>query len=146
ADAALVETQFSVVVDSAVIPTSAYIAAAKQATAEVRSMAHVNNIPFGNTVLADIRRSEEEASVNCVSYSLALLAVLRETGSALPARSLGVCLNPNRFDCHTLVELFDPDANRWLLIDPTFGLAVRRASDGDHATSADLSTAARAFD
>src|SRR5205085_2648131 len=43
------------------------------------------------------------------------------------------------------VEVYDLPNNQWSVIDPTFGLIPHRNSDGGVATSADLSSAARAM-
>lgn len=139
-------TPFNFLVASSAVTAADEIDGAFWATGFVRSMAATNNIPYGNTFLTDVRRSEAQLGSDCASYSLGLQAVIYEMGIVAPTRRLGVCLNTNRFDCHTLVELFDDVSARWILIDPTFGLALRRAADGSFATSADVSDAARAMD
>jgi hypothetical protein len=136
-------TSFTFEVASSEVTTADEIAGASWATGFVRSMAATNNIPYGNTFLTDVRRTEAQLGSDCASYALGLQAVIREMGIVAPTRRLGVCLNTNRFDCHTLVELFDDESGRWILIDPTFGFAVRRTVDGSFATSADISAAAR---
>src|SRR5262249_27082979 len=47
-------------------------------------------------------------------------------------------------DVHTLVEVLNPDTSRWLLLDPTFDLAVTRTSDGEWATAEEVSAATAA--
>ena len=45
-------------------------------------------------------------------------------------------------DVHVFVEVLDGDTNRWMVLDPTFGLAAKRAADGGWASAADIASAA----
>jgi hypothetical protein len=63
----------------------------------------------------------------------------------LPSRRLDVALNPNSYDSHTLVEMFNSETQSWILLDPTFDLTVRRTADGGLATAEDVSAATRAL-
>ena len=117
------------------------IQSALWATDVVRQMALADNIPFSWTLLASITPG---MTANCFNYAEALLGVLAETNVQLPARSLDVALNPNGYDGHTLVEMFNSDSQNWMLLDPTFDLTVRRAADGNWATAEDMSSATRA--
>ena len=110
------------------------------ATDVVRQMALADNVPFSWTVLA----VAPGVTVTCVDYAEALLDVLADMNIQLPARRLDVALNPNGYDVHTLVEMFDPDSQSWMLLDPTFDLTVSRTGDGNWATAEDMSAATRA--
>ena len=110
------------------------------ATDVVRQMALTDNRAFSWTILAE---RTLQSTVDCDDYADALLAVLAEMNVELPARQLGIALNPNGYDGHTLVEMFDTANQRWLLLDPTFDLTVRRTTDGKWATAEDLSSATR---
>jgi hypothetical protein len=54
-----------------------------------------------------------------------------------------VAFNTNGYDGHTLVNLLNPETGKWMLLDPTFDLVVKRA-DGGWATAEDVSEAATA--
>lgn len=109
------------------------------ATHLVRGMAGADNHPFSWTELATRR-----FFVYCADYAESLIQVWKDMNGRLPARRLDVSLNPNTHDTHTLVELFDADAGRWILLDPTFDLSVKRSDDGAWATAKELSAATRA--
>jgi hypothetical protein len=117
------------------------IKSALWATDVVRQMALTDNVPFSWTVLAGVTQGD---SATCFNYAEALLAVLAEMSVQLPARFLSVALNPNDYDVHSLVEMFDPDSQSWMLLDPTFDLTVSRTADGKWATAEDMSAATRA--
>src|SRR4029078_4860113 len=55
-----------------------------------------------------------------------------------------VALNPNSYDAHTLVEMFDPAQKNWILLDPTLDLTVRQTATRNWATAEDMSAATRA--
>jgi hypothetical protein len=115
------------------------------ATAEVRGMAEINNIPQPNSILIDAGRIySRESAVSCTDYAQALLELLADLNSGLDSRPLGVCLN--EFECHKLVEVFHPALNKWVLLDPTFGLVAKRASDGAWASAMDMFEALSAQD
>lgn len=116
------------------------------ATAEVRGMAASGNLPLPNSLLLDFTRSDLRDSAYCSTYALTEAELLRQSNIGIEARILNVCLNTNRYDCHTLIEVLDPATGRWRLLDPTFGMAVQRASDGDWATSLDVFEATRDLD
>jgi hypothetical protein len=113
------------------------------ATATVREMANENNQPHGGTLLFSMGAVIDQGGVTCETYTDTLMRYLDEANARLTARPLRVCLNPNSFDCHELVEVFDPDSARWSTLDPTFGLQTLRA-DSVPATSTEISDAARA--
>jgi hypothetical protein len=114
------------------------------ATESVRLMANENNTPYGGTLLYAHGSLAGQGSVTCQTFAETLLALLAQMNAAVQSRALRVCLNPNGFDCHELVEVQDPSSGRWVTFDPTFGLQTLRA-DGAPATSEEISTATRAM-
>jgi hypothetical protein len=73
----------------------------------------------------------------CTDYAAALVAIVPELNVGLTVRRLDVGFL-NLYEAHTLTELLDPDSGRWVILDPTFGLSARRASDGAMASAEDL--------
>jgi hypothetical protein len=61
--------------------------------------------------------------------------------SDLQPRALNIGFILNGFETHTLVQFWDTDLQRWMLLDPTFDLTVVRASDGTWATAEDMQAA-----
>ena len=104
------------------------IAAALWATGFVREMATEHHRPFGWTELS--RRVPPRYSAVCTDYAAVLLRVLSEMNVQAPARLLDVAFNPNRYEMHRLIELFDSDTDRWIVLDPTFALALRVRGGG----------------
>jgi hypothetical protein len=133
-------SDFSFTVVANTLAPEQQIEAAKAATGLVRDMAGVDNTALGWTQLA--RTITPRLTANCVDYATALLQVLAQMNLQLPARRLDVALSPYR-DEHTLVEIFRVDVQRWMVLDPTFGLLVTRTADGDWATAEDISDATR---
>jgi hypothetical protein len=123
--------------------TAIQIQNALWATGVVRHMALADNRAFNWTELADVVHRGSNTAL-CSDFAEALLRVLGQMNVQLPAQRLDVAFNPNNYDAHTLVELFNPDTNSWLLLDPTFGLTVRRTADGGFATAEELSAATAA--
>lgn len=115
------------------------------ATDFVRSMGDDGNAPLPGTPLADFLLAEGWTGASCTDYAAVLLQMLAETNVVAPRRFLSVCLKPNYYDCHALVELQEPVGATWMLLDPTFDLTVKQASNGRWATAADVSTATRAM-
>jgi hypothetical protein len=123
-----------------------YVEAALGATAEVRGMAGPANTPWPRNLLARFALEDRVSTASCNEYAQALSEALSEQGNRPPTRILNVCLLGNLYDCHTLVEMLRPSRQQWMLLDPTFGVTVRRRRDGEWATAADLSAAARLED
>lgn len=137
--------QFVFEVSSASISFADEWAAAMWAAGQVRQMASVNNEPFPNTNLAYNVQLNDRLAASCTDFASSLLDFMsQDMGLQVESRIQNVCLNPNSYDCHTLVELRDPGTQQWRALDPTFGLAPRRAVDGSPATATDISLAARA--
>jgi hypothetical protein len=143
-DGATRATDFTFVVGQPNIDAVAYFAEAKHATAQVRAASGIDNVPQANTLLAKVRVAESKPFVNCVSYATTLRARMVESNVALDTRQLSVCLNPNTFDCHALVEARDPQSGAKVLLDPTFGLSPQSAATSAPLTIEELSAAARA--
>jgi hypothetical protein len=124
------------------VSTSIQIDSALWATHFVRSMApsegHHPNRPYSWTKLA-----ERRFLVYCSDYTATLFDVWSQMNGHLPISRLDVTLNPNSFDAHTLAELFNPETQTWMLMDPTFDLAVKRTADNGWATAEEVSAATR---
>ena len=136
-------SDFAFTVAANTVAAAPQIDSALWATDLVRGMASSDNRVFGWTTLAK-SMGPQASFASCFDYAEGLLDVLNEMNAQLSARRLAVALNPNTYDTHTLVEMFDPDSGRWMLLDPTFDLTVKRMSDGEWATAEDVSAAARA--
>lgn len=122
----------------------AQIEAALDLAAHVRAMAGPTNAPHGWTPLFDYTTGTfGHWGASCSDYAVVLRRQLAEVGVTLSHQIIHVAFNLNAYDVHTLVEMRDPRVNRWLLIDPTFAMTVRRTSDGSLATARDVSDAAR---
>ena len=119
--------------------------ATRWAVAAVRGMALMDGSAEPTSLLSDAMHQDLHSNASCTDYALAEIAYLQQLNAGMPARQLNVCLNPNSYDCHTLVEVYDSTSATWEVIDPTFGLIPHRSTDGGIATSADMSNAARAM-
>jgi hypothetical protein len=117
------------------------VAAALWATDFVRGMADDNNVSYPDTPLARRMALQGLPAAFCTDYAAVLLDMLLQANVTQPAKWLNVCLKPNAYDCHTLVEFQDPLSGTWMLLDPTFDLTVRRVSDGSWASAWDVSLA-----
>src|SRR5262249_34237985 len=120
------------------LSVAAQIDTALWATHLVRSMASDDNRPFSGTDLSS--RTLPEVVAVCSDFADTLLRVLAEANVQLPARRVEAALNPNHFDVHTLVELLNSETQRWMLLDPTFDLTVKRSDDGTWATATTVSS------
>lgn len=116
-------------------------------TAQVRDMASSINLPFPNSEVADFVQINDEPSADCSDFASALRNFLMaDMGLTVSTRIQNICLNPNLYDCHTLVEVQDRNTRQWSVVDPTFGLYALRTSDSTRASALDLSNATRAQD
>jgi hypothetical protein len=109
-----------------------------EAAATVADMA-ANNFAAAGSLLETVTQLRNRFVANCDDYSNTLLALLRDMNVDVSARLVYTSLVPNAYDTHTLVEIQNTDAGRWVLVDPTFGVVPRRAFDGQPATSHEMS-------
>lgn len=120
------------------------LSALRWLVAYVRAMAPINNVPLPNSPLLDPMRARLHEKANCTDYAATLLMLMSDANVGMSARVLNTCLNPNDYDCHTLVE-FENSDGRWVIADPTFGTLARRA-DGKLAGAIDIELATRSHD
>ena len=123
---------------------TAEIGASMDLMAAVRAMASPLNAPFGWTPLFRHAASHQAWVATCWDYARVLNILLPQLNTGLASQVFNVAFNPNGFDTHTLVEVRDPRDSRWILLDPTFAMTVRRTADGSLATAAEVSQATRA--
>ncbi len=116
----------------------------EELTAEVREMADLDNQPYGASALALNTNVYGMSVASCPQFMATLMQLLQESQVGLTARTLNIGLRGNAYDTHTLVEVLDLASNRWITLDPTFGLVTLR-SDGAPAMSSEISAAVRAL-
>jgi hypothetical protein len=121
------------------IANSTVVQTALWAVNYVRQMANDSNIPYPGTVLEDVIYPRTNAV--CSDYAAALVDVMVDMNVPLSFRTLEVEFDANIYDGHTLVEMYNPDQSQWMLLDPTFDLTAKRASDGLYATAEDINAA-----
>jgi hypothetical protein len=137
-----VDFTFTVSVNGLTMPW--IVPAALKATDFVRAMADAYNNPVKGTLLDEELIQRGTVNALCTDYAAVLLKALNQMRSPAPARILNVALNPNSYDGHTLVEMREPGGESWMILDPTFDLTVKRASDGAWAMQEDVSRATQA--
>jgi hypothetical protein len=127
-------------VASATVTTRARIQLAEAYTVGSRHMAGLDNdvLLQGSSLHGQVRRGGRTRA-NCWDYARNLASLLDQAGVGLDARSLSVGFNANLYDTHVAVELRDPTTQTWFVLDPTFMLALHRASDGSRPSPAQLS-------
>lgn len=135
-----VDFRFTVAANSSTDPY--VVSAALWATDYVRGMADEANTPYQGTPLAQLVASKGYWGAFCGDYSTVLLSILEQMNVTRPSRFLNICLKPNSYDGHTLVEFLEPGGT-WMLLDPSFDLTIRRAADGQWATAWDVSQATK---
>jgi hypothetical protein len=111
--------------------------------ANVRAMAGEDNHPLPGSAVEHAMIAHQHLAANCSDYAQAMVDLVEASGLGVKARIAQTCMIPNRYDCHTLVELFEEASGRWVLVDPTFGLAPRNAADGSRATLDDMRRSVR---
>lgn len=88
----------------------------------------------------------------CTQYATTLLALEQEMniGRAMDAdkqpRLLIVSFISNGYDGHTLTEYYHRGLQRWVVLDPTFGLVPLRTSDSTYASKEDIQASTLAQD
>jgi hypothetical protein len=130
------------------VTTGASILSAFWATDYVRQMADINNKVNPATVLENYANQFDRGTVeyaSCGDYTEALMTILEEMGQPLDFSPVRLAFNTaGTVDGHVLLEVFNPDQQEWMLLDPTFDLTVKRTSDGGWATAEDMEASARA--
>jgi hypothetical protein len=134
---------FTFTVGANAVSSAARIKAALWATDFVRNLAADDNRPFGWSSLDDMVSPMYAAG--SADYAARLLEVLTEVNAGLDARRLDLAFTVTGADAHALVEVFDPVSLRWIVLDPTFDVTMRR-SDGSWATADDAEQATLALD
>lgn len=133
----------SFVVGNPMATTAGMLKVARGLTASVRAMADTDNQPYDTTPLASVTGTEQNAVADCAAFTTTLLRLLAQAAIPLQSRELAIFFNTDSYDGHALVEILDSDTQRWITLDPTFGLYTLN-SQGQPATSAEISAAARA--
>jgi hypothetical protein len=117
------------------------------ATDYVRNMADAQNYPYAWTELQGETLAVHRVQAVCTEYRKTLLGVLSQINVAgrLPAAQqpqlMDIAFMVNKYDTHTLVEFWNTDFERWMLLDPTFDMTMTRASDGTWASAEDMNAA-----
>ena len=139
---------FSIVVSGQDSTFATRLGIARGLVLDVRNMAGENNVPAPGSILEALVKAADSTATqaDCVDYSNAMLLMITQMNLELRARRANTCLVPNRYDCHTLVELYDEGSGRWILADPTFGMAPHNAVDGSVATLDQMRAATRSQD
>lgn len=109
----------------------------------VRSMSDRTRLPYLWTILPKYMANWPGAT--CLDCRETLLAVLQEMHLCdnLPAAQ-----QPRRMDItftvyesHSLAEMYNSDEGRWVILDPTFSIAITRTADGRYATKEEVQQA-----
>lgn len=124
------------------------IAAAHWATNYVRHMAGTDNYAYAWTGLFRSTNALGAPVFSlCGNYANELLDVLKQMNiagqqtAAHQPRRLEVNFIANGYDGHVAVEFWNSADSAWIVLDPTFDIAMKRASDGKWATVADAHNA-----
>jgi hypothetical protein len=125
--------------------TDACIQSALWATDYVRHMADDSNRPLAGSLLVDYATHHIINGVryaSCGEFSETLITILDEMTLPLNSALLRVAFDTNVHGCdgHVLVEMFNPDQQSWMLLDPLFNLTAKRSGDGAWATAEDIRT------
>jgi hypothetical protein len=139
-------SSFSVVSDGSVAANE--IAAAHWATDYVRHMADLSGYAYQWSDLWQYTNAQwPRVMTTCGVYALELLNVLRQMNVAgsLPAseqpRSVSIAFLADDADDHVIDYFWDSDDADWIVLDPTFDIAMQRSSDGHWATAQDAHNA-----
>jgi hypothetical protein len=133
--------EFSFSVGPSSAPEPHWIDSAVWATGLVREMADPGNLPFGWTRLWNVVHARGFMFAYCSEYATALHFILQDMNLRAPTRTRDVYFDSR--DGHTVMEMLQGEGKDWMLLDPTFGLSVKRSSDGHWATTEDMSNVAR---
>ena len=115
------------------------------ATDYVRNMADAQNYPYAWTTLASTTFGASRLQALCNDYRDALLDVLAELNVSARLAAVeqpqGIGIEFATLATHTLVQFWNTNLQRWMLLDPTFDMTMVRSSDGTWATVEDMNTA-----
>jgi hypothetical protein len=121
------------------------IAAAHWATDYVRHMADTSNWSYGWTPLYKVVTRTGLMAL-CNNYAATLVDVLKQMNIAgqqsadHQPTSFDTAFIRNDYDVHTMVQFWNSADSDWIVLDPTFDLAMKRP-DGHWATAADAQAA-----
>jgi hypothetical protein len=122
------------------------IAAAHWATDYVRHMADRSTFLYNWTALnGRVNAAYFSIEALCNNFSYELQSVLKQmNATATHPSDKQPRVFTTRFNyltTHTMVEFWNPDDSDWIVLDPTFDMAMKRASDGHWATVDDAQSA-----
>jgi hypothetical protein len=127
------------------------IAAAHWATDYVRHMADINGYAYQWSDLWRYTNAQwPRITTTCGVYALELLNVLAQMNVAgsHPAseqpKTVSIAFLADDADDHVVDDFWDADDDDWIVLDPTFDIAMQRASDGHWATAQDAHNATAA--
>jgi hypothetical protein len=134
-------------VSSAAIPPQSRLELALWITQAVRGMSTAGLTPRLHSILADVVAPSGETTALCSDFVVAFRIAAKQVALGLDDRYFETCLNPsNGFDCHVANEVRNPENDQWILLDPTFAMAVRTASGGGFVDGRGISSAMRSND
>jgi hypothetical protein len=144
-------SQFTVIRNGSVAANE--IAAAHWATDYVRHMADSDGYAYQWTDLWQYTNPEwPRVTTSCGVYARELLNILHQMGitASLPAseqpKTESIAFLADGADDHVIVLFWDSDDSDWIVLDPTFDVAMQRTSDGQWATVQDAHDATVAQD
>lgn len=131
----------------------AEIAGAHWATDYVRHMADLNNYAYQWTDLWEYTNAPwPRITETCGVYALDLLNILKQMNleADLPTseqpKALDIAFTGDNADDHVIDEFWDSAESSWIVLDPTFDIAMQRSGDGEWASAQDEETVTRAQD
>lgn len=129
------------------------IAGAHWATDYVRHMADLNNYAYEWTDLWQSTNARwPRVTETCGVYAIELLGILKQMnlGSSLPAseqpKAVDIAFTGDNADDHVIDYFWDTADSAWIVLDPTFDIAMQRTSDGQWASAQDEQSATQAQD
>jgi hypothetical protein len=129
------------------------IAAAHWATDFVRHMADIDGFAYQWSDLWQYTNARwPRVMTTCGVYALELLNVLAQMNVAAsqPAaeqpKSVSIAFLADDADDHVVDDFWDSDDGDWIVLDPTFDIAMQRTTDGHWATAQDAHLAIAAQD
>lgn len=117
------------------------IDAALWATARVHEMRNIEGRPYPWSLLYQVTVPSHLPLTYCSDFSATLRVLLGQMGigfSGHPALRQECAFRIGTRDTHTLVTVWNEQLGYWMLLDPMFGMTMRRAFDGQYATMQDM--------